>query len=107
MNNKSHISLAQAQQWAYQIFRDINETKLQQWTPFIVMTDLLEEAGEVAAVVKGIEGYKPPNKPKTKAMLAMEMADLLYCLFVLAEMYEISLTDTFLKTVSNYKARFT
>ena len=40
-------------------------------------------------------------------MLAMELADLLYCLFVLAEMYEISLTDTFLKTVSNYKTRFT
>ena len=106
MNNKSDISLAQAQQWAYQIFQEINEKKPQQWTPFVVMTDLLEEAGEVAAVVKGLEGYKPLNKPKTKAMLAMELADLLYCLFVLAEMYKINLPETFLKTVSDYKSRF-
>jgi len=35
-------------------------------------TDLLEEAGEVAAAVKGLEGYKPPDKPKTRDMLAAE-----------------------------------
>jgi NTP pyrophosphatase (non-canonical NTP hydrolase) len=48
------------------------------WTPFVMVTDLLEEAGEVAAVVKGLEGFKPPEKPKTKEMLATELSDLLY-----------------------------
>ena len=53
----------------------------------MMVTDLLEEAGEVAAVVKGLEGLKPPDKPKTKEMLTKELSDLLYIIFVLAEHY--------------------
>jgi NTP pyrophosphatase (non-canonical NTP hydrolase) len=67
-----------------------------------MVTDLLEEAGEVAAVVKGLEGFKPPEKPKTKEMLATVLSDLLYILFVLAEHYGIELEDSFLQTVNDY-----
>ena len=69
-------------------------------------TDLLEEAGEVAAVVKGLEGCKPPEKPKTKEMLATELSDLLYMTFVLAEHYGINLEEIFLQTVNEYILRF-
>ena len=75
-------------------------------TPFVMMTDLLEEAGEVAAVVKGLEGFKPPEKPKTKDMLATELSDLLYIIFVLAEHYGIELEESFLQTVNDYMLRF-
>jgi len=102
----SGVTLAQAQKLAYQIFKEINEEKKLEWSPFVVMTDLLEEAGEVASTVKGLEGYKAPEKPKTKEMLANELSDLLYSLFVLAEMYGIELEETYLKTVKGYKARF-
>ena len=71
-----------------------------------MITDLLEEAGEVAAVVKGLEGFKPPEKPKTKEMLATELSDLLYMIFVLAEYYGIELEQSFLQTVSDYILRF-
>jgi NTP pyrophosphatase (non-canonical NTP hydrolase) len=70
------------------------------------MADLLEEAGEVAAAVKGLEGYKPPDKPRTKEMLSGELSDLLYSLFVLASMYEIELEETYPGIVNGYKARF-
>jgi len=30
------------------------------WNPLVIVTDMLEEAGEVALVAKGLEGYKPP-----------------------------------------------
>ncbi len=76
----SGVTLAQAQRLAYQIFKEINEEKKLEWSPFVVMTDLLEEAGEVASTVKGLEGYKPSEKPKTKEMLANELSDLLYSL---------------------------
>jgi len=66
----------------------------------------LEEAGEVAAVVKGLEGFKPPEKPKTKEMMATELSDLLYIIFVLAEHYGIELEDSFLQTVNDYMLRF-
>lgn len=71
-----------------------------------MVTDLLEEAGEVAAVVKGLEGFKPPEKPKTKEMLATELSDLLYIIFVLAEHYSINLDKVFLQTVNDYIRRF-
>jgi len=71
-----------------------------------MVTDLLEEAGEVAGVVKGLEGFKPPDKPKTKEMLATELSDMLYMVFVLAEHYGINLEESFLQTVNNYILRF-
>lgn len=100
------IRISEAQRLAYRIFKEINEEKRLEWSPFVVMTDLLEEAGEVASVVKGLEGYKPPEKPKTKEMLANELSDLLYSLFVLAEMYKIDLEETYPKIVNSYRARF-
>jgi len=71
-----------------------------------MVTDLLEEAGEVAAVVKGIEGFKPPDKLKTREMLATELSDLPYIIFVLAEHYGINLEEPFLQTVNDYILRF-
>lgn len=70
-------------------------------------TDLLEEAGEVASVVKGLEGLKPPEKLKTREMLAAELSDLLYIVFVLAGHYGVELEKPFLETVNGYLSRFT
>ena len=67
-----------------------------------MVTDLLEEAGEVASAVKGLEGFKPPEKPKTKEMLATELSDMLYIIFVLAEHYGINLEESFLQTMNDY-----
>jgi NTP pyrophosphatase (non-canonical NTP hydrolase) len=72
----------------------------------VMVTDLLEEAGEVASVVKGLEGFKPPEKLNTKEMLATELSDLLYIIFVLAEQYGIELEESFLQTVNDYILRF-
>jgi len=66
-----------------------------------MVTDLLEEAGEVAAAIKGLEGFKPPEKPKTKEMLATELSDLLYMILVLAENYGIELEEAFMQTVND------
>ena len=71
-----------------------------------MVTDLLEEAGEIASVVKGLESFKPPEKPKTKEMLATELSDMLYIIFVLAEHYGIELEETFMQTVNDYMLRF-
>jgi len=60
----------------------------------------------VASVVKGLEGFKPPEKPKTKDMLATELSDLLYIVFILAEHYGINLEESFLQTVNEYMLRF-
>lgn len=104
------LTLRDAQHVCWKNFKKINEkldpVRGRRWTPFVMVTDLLEEAGEVAAVVKALEGFKPPEKPKTKEMLATELSDLLYIIFVLAEHYGINLEESFLQTVSDYVLRF-
>ena len=104
------LTLRDAQHLCWKNFKRINEgldpKKGKGWTPFVMVTDLLEEAGEVAAAVKGLEGFKPPDKPKTKEMLATELSDLLYIIFVLAEHYGINLEESFLQTVNDYILRF-
>jgi NTP pyrophosphatase (non-canonical NTP hydrolase) len=110
MVNCLSLTLRDAQHLSWKNFRKINDVLDPQrgkgWTPFVMVTDLLEEAGEVAADVKGLEGFKPPEKPKTKEMLATELSDLLYIVFVLAEHYGIELEEAFMETVNDYVLRF-
>lgn len=104
------VTLRDAQHLCWKTFRRIDEkldpARGKSWTPFVMVADLLEEAGEVAAVVKGLEGFKPPEKRKTREMLGTELSDLLYMIFVLAQQYEVELEDTFLETLNNYMLRF-
>ena len=104
------VTLRDAQHLCWKNFRKINDQldpeRGRAWTPFVMVTDLLEEAGEVASVVKGLEGFKPPEKQKTREMLATELSDLLYIVFVLAEYYGVQLEDVFLQTVNDYVLRF-
>jgi NTP pyrophosphatase (non-canonical NTP hydrolase) len=104
------LTLRDAQHLSWKNFRKINDALDPQrgrgWTPFVMVADLLEEAGEVAAAVKGLEGFKPPENPKTKEMLAAELSDLLYIVFVLAEHYGIELEEAFVQTVNDYILRF-
>jgi len=100
------VTMRDAQHLCWKNFRKINDKldieRGKAWTPFVMVTDLLEEAGEVATVIKGLEGFNPPDKPKTKEMLATELSDLLYIIFVLAEHYGIELEESFLQTVNDY-----
>lgn len=104
------LTLQEAQLVSWKVFRKINDrleaSRGKPWDPFVMVTDVLEEAGEAAAIVKGLEGFKSPDKPKTKEMLASELSDLLYAVFVLAERYGLNLEETFLEHVNEYLLRF-
>ena len=100
------VTLLEAQHMCWKVFCKLNTKLDRSWDPFVMVTDILEEAGEVASVVKGLEGFKPPDKPKTKEMLATELSDLLYMIFILAEHYRIDLGESFLQTVNDYALRF-
>jgi NTP pyrophosphatase (non-canonical NTP hydrolase) len=104
------LTLQEAQLVSWKVFRKINDrldaSREKPWDPFVMVTDILEEAGEAAAIVKGLEGSKSPDKPRTKEMLAGELSDLLYAVFVLAEHYGVNLEETFLERVNEYLLRF-
>ena len=70
-------------------------------TPFEMVTALLEEAGEVASAVRGLEGFERPEELKTKETLATELSDVLFMIFVLAEHYGIELEESFMQTTND------
>lgn len=74
--------------------------------PFVALTDVLEEAGDVADIVKNLEGYAPHQEPAPCERLASELSDLLWSVFILAEMYGLDLDTAFERTLKSYEARF-
>lgn len=104
------LTLQEAQLVSWKVFRKINDNldvpRRKPWDPLVAITDLLEESGGAASVIKGLEGYKTPNKPETKEMLAQELSNMLYHIFILAEHYGLNLEETFLEHVNEYLLRF-
>ena len=80
------LTLRDAQHVCWRNFRKSNDKldpiRGEGWTLFVMVTDLLEDAGDVATVVKGLEGFKRAEKPKTKEILSTELSDLLHIIFV-------------------------
>jgi NTP pyrophosphatase (non-canonical NTP hydrolase) len=85
----------------WKTFKKIDEPKSENWTPDIMVTDLVQETGKLANIVKGLEGFQPSEKHETKEMLAAKLCDVLYIVFVLAEHYGINLEETFLQAVND------
>jgi NTP pyrophosphatase (non-canonical NTP hydrolase) len=99
------MRVLEAQQAAYDLHNRICESKNQTWSPFIALTDILEEAGEVADAVKNLEGYSPHQKRYTPDKLASELSDPLWSVFVIAGMYNVDMESSFKQTLENYEAR--
>jgi NTP pyrophosphatase (non-canonical NTP hydrolase) len=104
------VTLSDAQDLCWKSFRKINEKldpkRGKNWTPFVMATELLAEAGDFAKLVKGLEGFEPPKEPVTKDMLAVELSDILYIAFVAASHYGIRLDELFIQNVNDYVLRF-
>ena len=66
-----------------------------------MVANLLEEADQVATIVKSVEGSDSSEGSETKETLAADLSNLMYTLFILAEHYGIELEDSFLQTVND------
>ena len=75
------------------------------WTPIVGVSDIIEESSKLGSTVKSLEDNKS-EKSEMKQVLATELSDLLYMIFVLAEQYRIELEDSFLQTVNDYMLKF-
>ena len=83
------MRISEAQRAAYELHNRICTQNHQTWPPTVTVVDILEEAGEVADVVKNLEGYSPHQQPYSKEKLASELADLTWSVLVLASSYEL------------------
>jgi NTP pyrophosphatase (non-canonical NTP hydrolase) len=96
--------LQDAQHVSWKIFRKI-DAKLDEGarrrSPSTIVTDLLEEASKVSAVVKSLEGSESSETSQTTEILAKKLNTVLYSVFVLAEHYGLTLEETFMEHVND------
>jgi NTP pyrophosphatase (non-canonical NTP hydrolase) len=67
-----------------------------------MVTKLLEEAGEVAGEILGLEGIKPIGE-YSSSTLGRELSDLLYDIFIIAEAYGVDLESMYPATIDKYE----
>ena len=73
------------------------------WPPLSQLAALVEEVGETAREINHLEGRK--TKRSGKENLESELGDVLFALICIANSYDISLEDSFKKTMSKYDKR--
>ena len=96
----THVEIKEAQK---QVDDWISQFEDGYWPPLSQLAALVEEVGETAREINHIEGSK--TKRSGKDNLESELGDVLFALICLANSYDISLEDSFKKTMSKYDKR--
>ena len=75
------------------------------WPPMHNLARLVEEVGELARELNHLYGSKPKRADEPDQDLAMELADVLFVLLVIANEQKIDLDAALVRVLEKYKAR--
>ncbi len=75
------------------------------WPPLSNLARLTEEVGELARLMNHRFGHKPKRPDEAEQDLALELADILFVLLVIANEQHIDLDDALERTLEKYRAR--
>ena len=75
------------------------------WPPLANLARLTEEVGELARELNHRHGAKPRKPGEPDGNLALELADILFVLLVLANQHDIDLGDALRKVLHKYEIR--
>ena len=75
------------------------------WPPLSNLARLTEEVGELARLMNHRFGHKPKKPDEAEQDLALELADILFVLLVIANEQDIDLDDALERTLEKYRAR--
>ena len=75
------------------------------WPPLANLARLTEEIGELARALNQRVGAKRIKAGETIGDLSLEMGDVLFTLSVLANQFEIDLTDAMVRTLAKVQTR--
>ncbi len=73
--------------------------------PLVNLARLAEEVGELARELNHLEGRKTKKDDEPEGDVALELADILFVLVVLANQMEIDLEDAVQRTMHKYRVR--
>ena len=75
------------------------------WPPMDNLARLMEEVGELARELNHLYGSKPKKAEEPDQDLAMELADVLFVLLVIANEQKIDLDEALVRVLKKYRAR--
>lgn len=75
------------------------------WPPLHNLARLVEEVGELARELNHLYGSKPKKPEEPEQDLALELADVLFVLLVIANEQEIDLDQALTRVMEKYRAR--
>lgn len=75
------------------------------WPPLSNLARLTEEVGELARLMNHRFGHKPKKADEADQELALELADVLFVLLVIANEQGIDLDDALERTLEKYRVR--
>ncbi len=75
------------------------------WPPLVNLARLTEEVGELARELNHRYGEKPKKSGEPEQDLALELADVLFVLLVMANEQGIDLDNALLRTLEKYRSR--
>jgi NTP pyrophosphatase (non-canonical NTP hydrolase) len=75
------------------------------WPPLSNLARLMEEVGELSRELNHRHGHKPRKPSEPEQDLALELADILFVLIVLANQHDIDLAHAFARTMQKYRER--
>jgi len=75
------------------------------WPPLSNLARLTEEVGELARLMNHRFGHKPKREDEAEQEMALELADILFVLLVIANEQGIDLDDALDRTLEKYRGR--
>jgi NTP pyrophosphatase (non-canonical NTP hydrolase) len=75
------------------------------WPPLTNLARLIEEVGELAREMNHRFGHKPKKSDEPDQDLALELADVLFVLLVIANEQGIDMTESLDKVMEKYRVR--
>lgn len=75
------------------------------WPPLSNLARLTEEVGELARLMNHRFGHKPKKDDEPEQELALELADILFVLLVIANEQGIDLDEALERTLEKYRRR--
>lgn len=75
------------------------------WPPMHNLARLVEEVGELARELNHLYGSKPKRPDELEQELAMELADVLFVLLVIANEQKIDLDQALVRVLDKYRER--
>ena len=83
----------------------ISEFEEGYWPPLVNLARLIEEVGELAREMNHRFGAKTKKPEEPEQDLALELADILFVLLVMANQQKIDLSDALQEVLEKYRLR--